>query len=203
MADTFNLFAQQDQHDSYPEPPQGIFSANSMDLPISPETYATYSHSEQDIYGNIASVPGYVLSNQGSPGLLAVDDSPSGLSSTSAPSSTAGSPQSNPGTFLSAVPEWNGQPSVVQPSIVGADYMSEYPAFTGANVDDMAAYDFTNAKPFVGECQFLFFVVPLCFWPCFALFLSFHHAKLLAELVVPSFPNRAPTSPPRFPRSLP
>lgn len=196
MTDAYNLFAQQE---SYPEH-SAIFSPSSMDLPISPETFATYSHSEQDLYRNITStsIPNYVLSSHGSPGLYPDDGdlrrSPAGLSAsaTSAPSSSAGSPPSNHGQFMPAVADWNGaqQPLTLQ---LGQEIMSDYPTFSGANMDDLAAFDFTaNTKTFVGEFLFFLsifdrFLCPLLFSGTFI----FYGSRSLAQR------KRTPPLPPR------
>mgnify|MGYP005989521367 FL=1 len=148
-----------------------------MDLSITTDAYGAFPHSEQDVYAVVTSgnlepslyseaVPGYVLSNQTSPCLYPEDgDMRLSSSSLSTPSSAAGSPQSNPG-HLGSVDWTNSANITLQPSIVGSDYMADYPTFPGAGVDDFATFDFTHAKSYVGKFFLSFTFFPFPCLPC-------------------------------------
>lgn len=147
----------------YPEPHGIAFTAASMDMGITADSYnafpaaltTTMGSLDQSLYGTDNSVPSYVLHSRTSPSSGYPDDgdmrlSSSGLSTASAPSapsSVVGSPQSHTGHL--GVPEW----ASMQPSIVG-DYMttgSDYPTFSSGSIDDLSTFDFTHPKSFVGE----------------------------------------------------
>lgn len=126
------------------ETPLSTPSDSSMDM----DMYAMPSTGfEGSLY---AEAPYNMDQNSASPGLYTDDGElrmpSSSLSTASASSSAIGSPQSNPGR-LGQQQEWNAQ---YQPSIVGNDYIS--PEYTGYPIEEQQmAYDFSNAKGFVGK----------------------------------------------------
>lgn len=144
----------------YPDPPHSAesydTSANDNTSPM--EMNGIYSMPttmgfEQSLYAEAAH---YTLGHsQPSPGLYPEDGDlrmpSSSLSTASANSSAIGSPQSNPARSA-PVPEWNAQGMGVRPGIVGNDYISpEYAGYSGPGMEDSLAFDFAQAKGFVGE----------------------------------------------------
>lgn len=170
------VFSQQEntqQRDVTATPyPQLTDSASApMDLSISTDAYGAFPQIEQELYhavvtsGNIEptlcseTVPAYIFSNQASPCVLPEDRDRKLASSTSLSprSSIAASPESNPSHIGSV--DWTTSAGVsLQPGIVGTDYMAEYPAFTGAGVEDFSSFDFAaqHPKSFVGKLNFHF-----------------------------------------------
>jgi len=153
----------------YPDPPHGVFSANAMELNLSPDGFGyhrtgqecfnpttlgfdnsvLYSEAPYNMFGGRMSPPAF----QDEPDMRVES---SNTSVPSAPSSAMGSPRSNHGQ-PQPVPEWAGPQGLgVSPSIVGQhDYFptgTEYTTFHGA-MDEFPTtpYDFPQPKAFVGE----------------------------------------------------
>ncbi|KAH8160282.1 hypothetical protein CIB48_g7968 [Xylaria polymorpha] len=153
----FMLFPDSSTRAGYTSPP--------MDMSMSPNSFA-FSRSPQDefmanpAFENGMSHPdvnAFMYRGRTSPGLYQDEGElripPSNLSTASAPSpsSTVGSPGSNPGQ-LAFIPEYQPSGINVNPSIVGSgDYFTgtEYSAFTGPGMEDFTTMTFDSKSTFV------------------------------------------------------
>lgn len=151
-----NIFTH-DMHDysRYPEPPHSASSydtSNTSPMDLHSGLYGLSSvvgYDQPSMYaeGN------YILHhNRASPDMRHTLTS-SSLSTNSATSSAAASPQSNPSHHMGAGPEWHHHQGL-HPSIVGNDYIAnpEYAGFSG--VDEY--FEFAQTKSFVGTFDLLF-----------------------------------------------
>lgn len=176
FSNIFSSHHDMDDYGRYPDPPHSTASYETNNTsPIDMSSMYSIPSSvsfEQSLY---AEASNYVLNhNRASPGMYA-DDSElripsSSLSTNSATSSVAASPESNPGQQLGAGPEWH--PHGVHPSIVGNDYMAtpEYAGFPSQGLEEFT-YEYAHSKGYVGMLRlyfsiFLFaihcFFSPLC-----------------------------------------
>ncbi|KAG6032320.1 hypothetical protein E4U41_007258, partial [Claviceps citrina] len=155
------LFSQQQRHDdfnSYPDPPQNPFaSASPMDLSVTYPATTSVGFVEPSL---CPETPSYILTGHTSPVVYADDIDmrlpSSGLSATSvpsAPSSTAGSPQSHHGRL--GLSDWNNSSSSsnttsLHPNIVGSDYIHGSDYFPTVGMEDFTSFDFgVQPKNFV------------------------------------------------------
>lgn len=174
-----------DEYGRYPDPPH---SASSYDTNTSPmdmnSMYGLPSVGfEQSLY---AEASNYILNhNRASPGMYREEGDlrlpSSSLSTNSATSSAAPSPESTPGHQLGAGPEWN--PNGAHPSIVGNDYEymanHEYTGYPSQGMEEFA-YDYAaQSKGFVGKsCASL---LPLQLHTCITTWLG---CRLVREFVI-------------------
>jgi hypothetical protein len=169
----FDMFsstaATHDMHDysRYPDPPHSASSygtAHTSPMDMSGGMYALSSSTgfdQQSLYAEATSYmvhhgrplsPGMGPGDEGSDLRHALTSS-SSLSTNSATSSAAASPQSNHSHHMGPGPEW--QPHSYHPGIVGNDYLpgSEYAGFAGPGMDE--CWEYTQPKSFVGESHSL------------------------------------------------
>ncbi|KAK7753110.1 hypothetical protein SLS62_004841 [Diatrype stigma] len=131
----------------YPEIPRAGYASPPLDLDVdvSPDAYGFTQGMSSEYhpagYDTIyADATNFVHKSRGSPTSMYHDDSEVHLSTASAPSapsSTVGSPHSNPGQ-LGFIPEYQHTGLGVSPGIVG-DYM-----YSGPGMDDFIPYDKPN-----------------------------------------------------------
>jgi hypothetical protein len=158
-------FADASSNDMYAQEIYGVESMQSY-MDDQDFSYPRTSHDQFDSFSTFSSAPLYPEVSQfgnsrQSPNLSSFDFSevrppPSNLSTASgpsAPSSTLGSPYSNPGQTVS-IPEF-GSGLGIGPSIVGGaydNYAHDYNSYPVSGMEDYAFPDMTKSNIFVGEC---------------------------------------------------
>ncbi|KAI8952670.1 hypothetical protein F4801DRAFT_200334 [Xylaria longipes] len=141
------------------------YTSPSMDMSMSPNSFAFSRSPQNEFMTNPAfehsvshpDVNTFMYRGRTSPGLyqdegeLRIPSSNLSTASAPSPSSTVGSPGSNPGQ-LAFIPEYQPSGINVNPSIVGSgDYFTgtEYSAFTGPGMEDFTTMTFDSKSTFV------------------------------------------------------
>ena len=163
------LFRRPNQSDRdfmlYPEPPSHSgYASPPLDVDVSPDAY-NFAHGIPEGFPSVGFEPVYTDATQflhkgrTSPTSMYHDEAelqmPSNLSTASAPSapsSTVGSPHSNPGQ-LAFMPEYQQHTGLgVSPGIVGhGDYFNGTEYYSGPGMEEFMHYD--SKSSFVGELE--------------------------------------------------
>lgn len=175
-----NIFTSHDMHDysRYPEPPHSASSYDTsntspMDMGSLYGLPQPVGFDQSSLYAEASNY--MVHHNRGSPAMCADEVDmrntlmSSSLSTNSATSSAAASPQSNHSHHMGPGPEWH--PHSLHPSIVGNDYIAshEYSGFPNSGMDEY--YEFAQTKTFVGKFRPFLWFTPSSFslavlkWP--------------------------------------